>query len=68
MTNMQNVPAIGSRVRAVTTTATAQSVVIEVTMVDEETEAGWLVYGYRAHRGSRPRQTMYPRLYFVAKS
>jgi hypothetical protein len=62
-----NVPAIGRSVRATTTTATAQSVVIEVTAIDRETESGWYVWGYRIVRRSTPRQTSYPRLYFVAR-
>jgi hypothetical protein len=64
---MTTAPAVGSKVHAITTTQAQQSVVIEVTAIHDETEAGWYVYGYRAHRGTRPRQTMYPRLYFVAR-
>jgi hypothetical protein len=60
-------PEVGKKARATTVTPAAQSVVIEVTKIDEEQSGGWYVYGYRAHRGSRPRQTMYPRLYFIAK-
>lgn len=67
-------PEIGSKVKAVTTTPAELQVVIEVTAIDAEVTAvdtegpvGWLVYGYRAHRGARPRQTMYPRLYFVPR-
>jgi hypothetical protein len=65
---MNTEPEVGQRVRATTVTPAAQSVVIEVTKIDEEQTTGWYVYGYRAHRGDRPRQTMYPRLYFVAKA
>jgi hypothetical protein len=60
-------PTIGQRVRAVTTTRDAQAVVVEVTAIDREVETGWYVYGYRAIRRARPRQSMYPRLYFVAR-
>lgn len=60
-------PEIGRKVQATTTTATAQTVLVEVTAIESETDSGWFVYGYRAHRGARPRQTMYPRLYFVPK-
>jgi len=56
---------VGKRYQAKTTTRTEQSVVIEVTAVDEVTKQGTYVYGYRRHRGSRPRQTMYPQLYFI---
>ena len=62
-----NVPEIGRRVRATTTTATEQSVVVEVTAIDRETEQGWYVWGYRTVKRSTPRQTSYPRLYFVAR-
>lgn len=58
-------PAIGTKVHAMTTTEAAQKVVIEVTAIDQENESGWYVYGYRNHRGTRPRQSYYPRLYFV---
>lgn len=60
-------PEIGHKAQVLTTTAAAQRVVIEVTAIAEEDESGWHVYGYRAHRGARPRQTMYPRLYFVPR-
>jgi hypothetical protein len=60
-------PRIGSKVNATTTTTTEQKVVIEVSAIDRETGAGWYIYGYRSHRGTRPRQTMYPQLYFVAR-
>lgn len=67
--DMSTAPVIGSKVRAVTTTASEQSVVIEVTSIANTTPAGWYVYGYRAaRRGARPRQTMYPRRYFVART
>ena len=60
-------PVIGSKVRATTTTPACQDVTIEVSAIDREVVGGWYVYGYRTHRGTRPRQTLYPRLYFVAR-
>lgn len=61
-------PEIETKVRAFTTTATAQRVVILVTKIDEETDTGWFVYGYRqGGRNAGRRQTTYPGLYFVAK-
>jgi hypothetical protein len=63
----QSAPVVGRMVRAQTTTRTAQNVVIEVSMVESETEQGWIVYGYRKHRGTRPRQSYYPQLYFIPK-
>lgn len=65
---MTTAPEVGSKIQATTTTATQQTVIVEITAIDSEVEAGWYVYGYRKHRGPRPRQTMYPRLYFVAKT
>lgn len=57
---------VGRKVRAITTTATAQAVVIEVSAVAEATAAGQLVYGYRqAGRNAGRRQTTYPRLYLI---
>jgi hypothetical protein len=61
-------PEIGTRVAALTDTEGEQRVLIEVTAIDMETESGWYVYGYRLVRRARPRQTMYPRRYFVQRS
>lgn len=63
-------PEVGKRIHAETTTPTMQRVIVEVTKVDSEVESGWYVYGYRQRRtaGGRPRQTMYPALYFVPKA
>ena len=61
-------PEIGAVVLAETDTRTAQRVAVEVTAIDAETDAGWSVWGYRQYRpGRRPRQTMYPRRYFVPR-
>jgi hypothetical protein len=60
-------PQVGSKIHATTLTPSAQRVVVTVSSIEDETDAGWYVWGYRAHRGARPRQTMYPRRYFVAR-
>jgi hypothetical protein len=60
-------PVVGRKIQATTTTPARQSVVITVSAIANENETGWAVYGYRAHRGSRPRQTSFPQRYTVAK-
>jgi transposase len=63
-----NAPEIGQTVKAQTTTSTAQQVVVLITYIEEETEKGWIVYGYRkGGRNAGRRQTMVPRMYFVPK-
>ena len=56
---------------ATTTTTTEQRVRILVTSVESESVAGWVVWGYRqynrATRNGRPRQSMYPQSYFIAR-
>lgn len=74
-TAVTEAPKIGSKVRAITCTPAMQNVTIVIASIDREAlpiptpggEGGWFVYGYRARRGARPRQTMYPRLYFVPR-
>lgn len=66
--HMTQTPEVGRKVRAITTTATSLSVVVEVTAIDAETDAGWYVWGYRKHARDGRRQTLIPRLYFVARS
>lgn len=62
-------PQVGKAQWAQTTTPAAQHCVVQVTAIDEETETGWLVYGYRvyARRRNGIRSTSYPQLYFIAK-
>jgi hypothetical protein len=65
-------PEIGKRVTAKTMTETEQTVTILVSSVQEETQYGWRVSGYRvgqsAGRNAGRRQTAFPRSYFVSKN
>lgn len=67
---MNNAPRVGDlNVKAQTTTRTMQSATLaEVTAIDSETPTGWFVWGYPIRKSGRPRQTRYPRLYFVPKT
>ena len=67
---MTTTPDLYKKYRAQTTgKGDPQKVIIEVTRIEEETEQGWYVWGYRQYKNRRNgvRSTMIPAYYFISK-